>query len=276
VSELDPIGAIEKHLSNLSHASPRFDEDERLAALDVALAACTPAHLFVRRARKGVKTTMVELAFAMGHGGATQRVVARAAMAHPDLRAGGLFVPSFHAWRDARLEEGVALWRSLLPPGTQVSQSQWLHAARDAFHNQHPACLTWITQQPGFWGSNAQEALDAVTTLATHPSPTPSMRAAAVEAIGRGWAYTEGSDPRLSHKPAVWAMGIARLGWKPPTHTRAKPLSTIQERIRTAHAILHFSTSVGSWESWVGHHEADVEKRLLAITGEDPKPIRAG
>jgi hypothetical protein len=265
----DPITAIEQHLLGLSHASPRFDEPERLAALDTALAACTPAHLFIRRPRKGAKTTLVDLAFSMGHEEATRRVVARACEAREDLREGAVSVPSFHAWRDDRLDTGVALWRKLLPPGAVVAQSQWFHAARDAIHNQHAACLTWITQQDGFWGTNPQEALDAITLLATHPSPTPRLRAAAVEAVGRGWAFAEGADPRLAHKPAVWAMGIARMGWKPPTHTRANPLRTVCDKTNTAHMVLHLCTSIGAWESWVGHHEADVDNRLLLIVGAE-------
>lgn len=275
MSHTDHLAIAERALAALSHTSPAFDEQERLDILEMALEQVTPSQCFVQRTRHGKKPHLVDQAFALGHSVATRLVVARAAQAHVDVRNGTLFVPTFTAWRGDRLADGIELWHAVTADCGPPTQSAWLKAARDAIANHHVAWLDWITHHDGFWGNSPAEALDAITALATthippntqSTGPNGDLRATAIAAVGRGWPRTEDLDPRRSHKPQVWAMGIARLGWKPPTHTRIKLFSTLVEKVRTGHGMLHFMETVKPWEQWVGLHEADAHNRLLRAAG---------
>lgn len=161
-------------------------------------------------------------------------------------------------------------WERLFPDPEALTQSQWFRMAEWAITHASPSILSWIIDQPPFWGTGAHDrlldGLDHLSRMRAHGE----SRSVLLNGMAHAWERLDGMpdapDPRKRHAPALWAMGIARQGWAAPVHSRSPVFQTINDHVVTSgHATLAFVQGIGSWDTWVGLGYASAEARLLRL-----------
>lgn len=270
------LRALRDAIRRCSHHAPRFDILDGPERLSTLLDAVDPVWLFTPRAGGKKAPSLLEEGFETGDDVLVGMLVAHALRAPDSARAHSLFPLPFAAWTGDRLDIGVGLWRRLFEGQGTLHQSVWMAQMEAAVRAERADVVHWIAAQPGLWRDTATDALDVLERLtrvrSRHHTDTHDALLACARA---GWERHARlcaaeppnplHDPRARMQPAMWAMGCLRLGWRAPTHSKAKPFSDIVEAARSAHHALAFQKAMGAWEDWIGMGHTEAHTFLTSI-----------
>lgn len=256
-------------IATMSAAQPSFGHLDQIETLVEQLKGVEPELFFQRFGRPS--QPLIQIIFATAIPALMDCAVQRL-LEHYDAATitSHVFLPFNKGMLEQDALEVAHRWNRLF--GAQsLSQSQWFTLALWAHQHKAPKVLDWVVGHPTFWHPNEPlRVLDAIDQLARLEARGP-LRQALITAITYGWSLIEAADDqpdaRLRHTPALWAMGIVRTGWTPPTMLHFKLFRTIHDHTTSSkHRTLRFVSNLGAWEDWVGLGTSRAEHKLWQMT----------